>query len=188
MCVTDADCQPNAGCFADPPLFDTKVCFCKLGFYLDNSTSFTCPHTGTCVDIKTSTCVSEAQAVSGPNVNELSREGCLVDSRVGELATWGICPYCRAYKYEADHGGYISLGTYVSGEGDPDAWDPMVFENGGDVICEGNRSAIAYWYCWYDIYPDTTVHIGYIEIAWSEDPLCCYQAYIYTPLACDFAH
>jgi len=130
--------------------------------------------------------VSDAQAEPGPNVNELSREGCLVDGRGGEPSTWGICPYCRAYKYEADHGGYISLGTYVSGDGN-DLSDPMVFENGGDVNCVRKRSSVAYWYCWYDFNPGTTVALDYLEIMWSENPLCAYQAYIYTPLACDFA-
>ena len=24
-------------------------------------------------------------------------------------------------------------------------------------------------------------------VVWAEDPLCSYQAYIYTPMACDFA-
>jgi len=186
MCNTDADCQPGAGCFWDPPLSNTRVCHCKLGYYLDNSTSFSCPHTGTCVDFRTSTCVSDAQAVSGPTVNELSRDGCLIDSRGGDPSAWGICPYCRAWRYAANHGGYISLGTYVSGEGDPETGDPMVFENGGDVNCPEKRSSIAYWYCWYDFVPSTTVSLDYVEIMWSEDPLCYYQAYIYTPLACYF--
>ena len=57
----------------------------------------------------------------------------------------------QAFKHREDHSGELSLGQYVSGEGDFINLDPMVFEGGSDAHCGGvARSSEAYWYCWYD--------------------------------------
>jgi len=105
-----------------------------------------------------------------------------------DSAEWGICPYCRAYKHTDAFGGILELGNYVSGSGDFLTGDPMVFEGGDPVNCQGNvpRSSVGYWYCWYDAFDDI-VDLNYIELFWSEIPLCHYSVYIYTPLACDWA-
>ena len=64
----------------------------------------------------------------------------------------------QAFKFQADSGGELSLGTYRSGEGIFDT-DPMMFEGGDSINC-GNgkdRSSVAYWYCWYSVFPEPTV-------------------------------
>ena len=69
----------------------------------------------------------------------------------------------QAYKYQADYGGELSLGNYVSGEGTFDS-DPMIFEGGDSINC-GNgqeRDSIAYWYCWYTAFPDEVVALDYM--------------------------
>jgi len=131
--------------------------------------------TGDCINLRTAECdLTEA-------VEE--KEGWCYEN--DEL--WGICPYCRAYKHHTDHGGELSLGLYVSGEGVFDT-DPMKFEGGSDTNCGGvERTADAYWYCWYDANPTDIVPLDHVYTLWLEDPLCHYVAYIYTPLACDWA-
>jgi len=101
---------------------------------------------------------------------------------------WGICPFCRAFKYHDDHGGELSLGNYVSGTG-KESSDMMIFSGGDSVNC-GNgadRSSEAVWYCYFDGYSAPAPNNTVIEMIWVEDPLCHYTAYLYTPLACDFA-
>jgi len=102
---------------------------------------------------------------------------------------WGICPYCRAFKFHEDHGGELSLGNYVSGTGSSIS-DPQVFLLGDSVNCgNGNqRSSEAVWYCYYDAFgTDEIKALNYLEMFWLEAPLCHYTAYLYTPMACDFA-
>ena len=48
----------------------------------------------------------------------------------------------------------MSLGTYVSGEGDFNNGDPMIFKGGDDANCNVARTSEAYWYCWYNAYPE----------------------------------
>ena len=57
--------------------------------------------------------------------------------------------HAQAFKHHADHGGELSLGKYVSGEGVFDS-DPMIFEGGSDANCNVERDSEAYWYCWYE--------------------------------------
>jgi len=153
------------------------ICHCYVGFALDNSTgNFTFPHTGVCVDLRDqSICDPSLEAHNAPH------GACYEDDD-----EWGVCPYCHAYKHHEDHGGILSLGEYVSGEGTYDD-DPMVFEGGSSTNCATERSSIAFWYCWYNAYPNIIVDLHHVELFWGEDPLCSYQVYIYTPLACDWA-
>jgi len=178
QCTTDSECQENAGCFIIEPLeldpitgAPKTTCHCGLGYLLDNSTA-SYPKTGTCENLRTRPCTGNT-----------ATDYCITNTE-----GWGVCPYCRAFKYQGDYGGELSLGTYTSGEGIFDS-DPMIFEGGDPVNC-GNgadRSSVAYWYCWYTAFPDETVSLDHIFVLWGEDPLCSYQAYIYTPMACDFA-
>ena len=48
----------------------------------------------------------------------------------------------------------MSLGTYVSGEGDFNTGDAMVFEGGDSANCNVDRTSEAYWYCWYNAYTE----------------------------------
>jgi len=151
------------------PIIHT-ICHCFLGFVVDNSTAVF-PQTGTCINLRTAEC------------DDSSEVNCYEDEDL-----WGVCPYCRAFKHHVDHGGELDLGHYVSGEGDFLQGDPMIFEGGDDTNCNGvQRDSEAYWYCWYDAYPDDIVHLDHIYTLWLEDPLCHYIAYIYTPLACPWA-
>jgi len=147
----------------DPVTGEPKTtCYCGLGYILDNSTA-NFPITGTCEDLRTRACT------------KTENDYCITNTE-----GWGVCPYCRAFKFQNDYGGILSLGEYVSGEGIYDS-DPMVF-TGGDPINCGNgadRSSIAYWYCWYTAFPSPDVPLDEIFVLWSEDPLCSYQAYIY---------
>jgi len=149
-------------------------CVCKVG-YSNITGCSTCsasdavfPKTGTCIDFSTST----LNACDYPNL-------CIEDSD-----QWGICPYCRAYKHEDSQGGQLSTGTYVKGTS-----DPMEFTGGSAKNCDGTaRTSEAFWYCYYDAFPDAgVVKVTYLDLFWLEDPRCHYIAYIYTPLACDFA-
>ena len=75
-----------------------------------------------------------------------------------ELVNHMINPSLQAFKFQGDYGGELSLGTYTSGEGIFDS-DPMKFEGGDSINC-GNgedRSAVAFWYCWYTGFPEPTV-------------------------------
>jgi hypothetical protein len=173
--LVEDDCQENAGCFADEeatidPSTDEilTLCHCFLGFVLDNSTA-DFPKTGTCINLRTAEC------------DKSSEVNCYEDEDF-----WGVCPYCRAFKHHEDHGGELDLGSYVEGEGVFDS-DPMVFEGGSDANCNGvQRTSEAYWYCWYYAFDDI-VSLDHVYTLWLEDPLCHYLAYIYTPLACDWA-
>jgi len=172
-CADNSECQENAGCFADETTFLatgelTTLCHCYLGYVLDNSTA-DFPKTGTCNNLRTGQC------------DLTSEVNCYEDADL-----WGICPYCRAFKHHVDHGGELDLGTYVSGEGDIDTFDPMVFEGGSDTNCNVDRTSEGFWYCWYDA-RDNVVDLDYVELFWLENPLCHYIVYIYTPLACDWA-
>ena len=62
----------------------------------------------------------------------------------------------KAFKHTDDFGGILELGNYVSGSGEFIAGDPMVFEGGDPVNCQGNvpRSSVGYWYCWYDAFSE----------------------------------
>ena len=60
----------------------------------------------------------------------------------------------QADKYHDDHGGVLLLGYYDSG---PGVWytdEPQYYTGGTDTNCYKERSAKAYWYCWYDAYDD----------------------------------
>jgi len=109
-----------------------------LEYVVDNTTA-SFPKTGDCIHYRDVPC----------NVN--TEVNCFDDS-----AEWGICPYCRAYKHTDAFGGILELGNYVSGSGDFLTGDPMVFEGGDPVNCQGNvpRSSVGYWYCWYDAFDD----------------------------------
>jgi len=176
QCESEADCQANAGCFADEISGINEfgelntICHCFLEYVVDNTTA-SFPRTGECIHYRDVPC----------NVN--TEINCFEDQE-----EWGICPYCRAFKHTDDFGGILELGNYVSGSGDFIAGDPMVFEGGDPVNCQGNvaRSSVGYWYCWYDAFDDI-VDLNHIELFWSEIPLCHYSVYIYTPLACDWA-
>jgi len=121
---------------------------------------------------------------------DLDQESAPEGACLEDINGWGVCPYCRAYKHHDDHGGTLSLGNYVSGSGDVQTDDPMIFEDGSAENCGGKqRSSIAFWYCWYDssTRQATIVALDFVEILWYEDVPCEYAAYVYTPLACDWA-
>jgi len=179
MCQDDAECQDNALCFLDEVHLvatgETKNdCVCKLGYHPElgrNAEDDVYPKTGYCVDL------TQEDACKYP------------DMCIETADNWGICPYCRAFKYHDEHGGYISLGNYVSGSGSS-MDDKQTFANGDSVNC-GNgadRSSEAVWYCYYTAFgDDPVVALNKLDMLWVEDPLCHYTAYLYTPMACDFA-
>jgi len=144
---------------------------------LDNSTA-SFPKTGTCIDAKTVDCTGV----------ENEKKYCYIDA-----LDWGFCPFCRTFKDHDDHGGHIPTGTYVSGTGyhdknNPANSDPQMFEGGSSVNCRVERTAEVYYYCWYDKSPGTIVSLDYWETFWDESAeLCHYIAYVYTPLACNWA-
>ena len=37
------------------------------------------------------------------------------------------------------------------------------------------------------LFSESVIDSCFRFVLWGEDPLCSYQAYIYTPMACDFA-
>ena len=166
QCKEDSDCQDNAGCFLiepielDPITFEPRTtCQCFLGYLLDNSTA-SFPKTGFCENLRTRACTGDT-----------SKDYCVTNTE-----GWGVCPYCRvwilnlfpiqktnnnpfkAFKFQGDYGGELSLGTYTSGEGIFDS-DPMMFERGDSINCGNSerRSTKAYWYCWYTAFPDPPV-------------------------------
>lgn len=95
------------------------------------------------------------------------------------------CPYCSVKKYD-NHGGELSLGHYISGEGDFYDDDPQIFREGDNENCHKDRSTDVYWYCWYDIYTHI-VPLDTIIFEWSEPEMCSFFIFVYTPLACCFA-
>lgn len=155
---------PNSGCYLDEagvvgPPDANNICNCYLPYYFDNST-------GTCKNMKTAGCSSGLCYKNDEN--------------------WEYCPYCKADKYHDDHGGVLLLGYYDSG---PGVWytdEPQYYTGGTDTNCYKERSAKAYWYCWYDAYDDT-VPLDHVEMLWTEEAQCEYIGYIYTPLACCWA-
>ena len=85
QCVSDSDCQENAGCFIiepyelDPVTFEPKTtCHCKLGYLLDNSTA-SFPKTGFCENLRTRGCNEDP-----------SKDYCITNTE-----GWTMCPYCR---------------------------------------------------------------------------------------------
>ena len=88
QCLSDSDCQDNAGCF----LYGDKFfCQCYLGWMLDrgNGSTVQCPHTGVCTPATQDTChVSPCYQGGGVSV----------------------CPYCNAtyanvtYQYQTGDG------------------------------------------------------------------------------------
>ena len=85
QCVSDDDCQDNAGCFhivpteVDPITFKPKTtCQCRLGYLLDNSTA-SFPKTGFCENLRTRACTGDT-----------SQDYCLTNTE-----GWVVCPYCR---------------------------------------------------------------------------------------------
>merc|ERR1739838_792215 len=172
-CLSEEECQDNAGCFADEVNFDQNtqeiktICHCFLGFYL-NSTNAEYPKTGSCIDRRTTACDDESEA------------HCYTDGH-----PFGFCPYCKAYQSEPS--GDLSLGSYVKGEGDFLTGDPMLYEGGFATDCGIPATTEAYWYCWYDA-RDVIVGLDHIEILWIEESQDCHNiVYIYTPLACPWA-
>jgi len=147
-CQTSDDCQDNSGCFADELSIITTgefstLCHCNLGYVLDNSTAMF-PMTGDCIDyhqLKCASTLAESNAAG-------SEQFCFEDDN-----EWGVCPYCRAFKHHEDHGGILELGYYVSGDGDFNTGDPMVFTGGSSTNCINPRSSEGYWYCWYEPTP-----------------------------------
>jgi len=125
---------------------------------------------------KTGTCVPMNQDCDFP-------DACYTDEDY-----YTICPYCEAYKTHGDHG-FLHMGNYDGGSGSLYE-GPMYFTDGDHTNCGDGlaRETHGYWYCWYDGYTDH-VPLDHIHVLWLEDPAdkCFYQAYIYTPLACDFA-
>merc|ERR1712106_1218277 len=86
-CLSDSDCQDQAGCFL---YGDRFFCQCYLGWELDRSKSRTeCPHTGSCAP------AGQAGCEGAPCHHQ------------GGLA---VCPYCNAtydnttYQYTAGSG------------------------------------------------------------------------------------
>ena len=83
QCESEADCQENAGCFADELTGINEfgelntICHCFLEYVVDNSTA-SFPKTGDCIHYRDVPC----------NVN--TEVNCFEDS-----SEWGICPYCR---------------------------------------------------------------------------------------------
>jgi len=178
MCELDTDCQENAYCFLDEVHLENTGeqktdCICRIGMYPELGrvpADDVYPKTGYCID---------ATIEGACKFPEL----CITDDY-----GWGICPYCRAFKYHSDHGGELSLGKYVSGHGSFD--DPQVYSEGDSVNCgnSAKRSSEAVWYCYYWAFgDDEIVPLNYLEMFWIEDPLCHYTAYLYTPMACLFA-
>lgn len=156
----------------------TTLCHCNLGYVLDNETTTPMfPMTGDCIDYHQLKCASNLAESKADQAERF----CFEDDN-----EWGICPYCRAFKHHEDHGGILELGYYVSGEGNFETGEPMVFTGGSSTNCINPRSSEGYWYCWYDAYSEI-VSLDYIELVWTEVPLCHYTVYIYTPLACDWA-
>jgi len=165
-------CPKHSGCFNDELGIYGEVnahgfCHCFLGFYMDNST-----YPPTCHDMR-----------GGGNCDDDGNGMICYEND----KHWEWCPYCSAKKHHDDHGGDLTFGLYTSGEGNYNDDDPQLFRGGDDANCHKQRQADAYWYCWYDAYPDPLVPLDSIILEWSEPNQCEYLLYVYTPLACCFA-
>ena len=79
----------------------------------------------------------------------------------GLLEKW-FSTFVQAYKHQTKDGGLLSLGLHQGGEGVFDT-DPMQFAGGSDINCGGvERSTEAYWYCWYNAYPNDKVSLDHV--------------------------
>ena len=169
LCCNEDDCQENAGCFFDELSATVKTyCKCFLGYYLspDNSSM---PATGECKDMKTQVCSST------------SSDGCYNDE------DYIIFPYCKVF--EKTTAEIALLGTYVKGEGtyDTDPTDPMMYIGPSTSCPEEEQAMEVFWYCWYNEREEVVdpSHADLVVVDGEED--CQHLAYIYTPLACDYA-
>jgi len=166
-------CQENALCFLDEVHKintggeDKSDCVCKLGYVSItgvNASDEIYPKTGTCVPL-----TSENAC--------LYPETCLKNAD-GQI----ICPYCKAH-YENSALDSIGIGSYISGTGSMSLADPMLFDMEDDTDC----SSVGYWYCWYDLHTMPLVPLNMFDVRWISTDDCNHRAYIYTPMACQFA-
>jgi len=118
QCMSDSDCQDNAGCFL---YGDQFFCQCYLGWTLDrdNASTLECPHTGTC--------------------SPATENGC-EESSCYQADGVSVCPYCNAtygevtYHYEMGSG--FGFGGNIS--------SPMTFsDSSNDCILVATWSC---WY------------------------------------------
>jgi len=160
LCCDPSDCQVNAGCFLSElsPYFLT-YCSCYLGYYLDSTSSLTLPKTGSCVSLASSGCSSSSACLSEP--------------------PYTVCPYCSV-TIEGN-----TIGLYTDGKGDLLTNDPMIFI-GSSASCPEETTEM-FWYCWYDI-SDSVVDLSQTMLTIEEHGPCERVAYVYTPLACEFAN
>lgn len=165
LCCNESDCQNHAGCFADElDTTFTTFCQCFLGYYLESSTEFL-PITGECLPMNSQDCSSTSSA------------SCY------DTDQYSICPYCHVTdKTGSDHS---IIAQYESGDGTFDS-DPMIFR-GSSPSCSNDYSMNMYWYCWYDVIDADVVDPSDWYLVVEEHEECQHWAYIYTPLACDFA-
>lgn len=164
LCCEQADCQTNAGCFLDElsPFFKTS-CRCYLSYTLDiTSPDVSLPKTGSCLAISSIDCSTS--------------ESCYSDT-----TGYTVCPYCTVTRE-----GEGLLGNYVGGHGDFVADDMMEF-TGSTPSCPSMSDYTGmFWYCWYDAL-DEVVDVSQTYLMVEEVEPCTRFAYVYTPLACDYA-